>query len=140
VAYATAAEGDDEATRSEAYRRLVEEKREKELWQGSTMVGPHREDLAVRSGGRDLPSFASRGEHRSVVLALKLAQAAWLRERRGTAPIFLLDDVLSELDAERRQRLIEAIPSDAQALLTSALPAGLPPGLSAGATVVPVAR
>jgi DNA replication and repair protein RecF len=140
IAYATPAEGDDEAGRTAAYHRLVDEKREKELWQGSTLVGPHREDLAVSSGGRDLPSFASRGEHRSVVLALKLAEAAWLRERTGASPIFLLDDVLSELDADRRQRLVEAVPADAQALLTSALPAGLPPGIAANATVVPVSR
>ena len=140
VAYATPAEGDTEAERAAAYARLVEEKREKEMWQGATLVGPHREDLAVSSGGRDLPSFASRGEHRSVVLALKLAEAAWLRERTGTAPIFLLDDVLSELDAERRQRLIDAIPADAQALVTSALPAGLPEGLSGRAAIVPVSR
>jgi DNA replication and repair protein RecF len=140
VAYATAAEGETEAERAGAYARLIEEKRDREMWQGTTLVGPHREDLAVTSGGRDLPSFASRGEHRSVVLALKLAEAAWLRERTGTAPIFLLDDVLSELDAERRQHLVDALPDDAQALVTSALPAGLPAGLQAHATVVPVAR
>lgn len=140
VAYATPAEGETEPERIAAYARLVAEKHDKEMWQGVTLVGPHREDLAVTSGGRDLPSFASRGEQRSVVLALKLAEAGWLRERTGTTPIFLLDDVLSELDAERRQRLIEALPGDAQVLLTSALPAGLPPRLAEGATVVPVSR
>jgi len=140
IAYATAAEGETEGERVAAYRRLVAEKQEKEMWQGSTLVGPHREDLAVTSGGRDLPSFASRGEQRSVVLALKLAEAVWLRERTRTTPIFLLDDVLSELDPERRQRLVDALPADAQALLTSALPAGLPPRLADGATVVPVSR
>ena len=140
VAYATPAEGESEPERVAAYRRLVEEKRAKEMWQGSTLVGPQREDLAVTSGGRDLPSFASRGEQRSVVLALKLAEAVWLRERTGTTPIFLLDDVLSELDPQRRERLLDALPTDAQALLTSALPAGLPPRLAEGATVVPVSR
>lgn len=140
VAYTTPAEGETEEQRVAAYRRLVAEKQEREMWQGSTLVGPHREDLAVTSGGRDLPSFASRGEQRSVVLALKLAEAAWLRERTGTTPIFLLDDVLSELDPERRHRLVDALPADAQALLTSALPAGLPPGLAERATVVPVSR
>lgn len=139
VAYATAAEGETEVERVEAYRRLLAEKREKEMWQGTTLVGPHREDLAVTSAGRAIPSFASRGEQRTVVLALKVAEAAWIRARTGTTPIFLLDDVLSELDPERRERLVDAIPADAQALVTSALPAGLPPGLSA-AHVVPVAR
>lgn len=140
VAYATAADGETEAERESSYRALVEEKREKEMWQGSTLVGPHREDLAVTSGGRDLPSFASRGEQRSVVLALKIAEAEWLRVRTGTTPIFLLDDVLSELDPERRQRLVEALPADAQTLLTSALPAGLPTRLAEGAAIVPVSR
>ena len=140
VAYATPAEGETHDERMSAYRRLVEEKREKEMWQGLTLVGPHREDLAVTQAGRDLPSFASRGEQRSVVLALKLAEAEWLRERAGTTPVFLLDDVLSELDADRRQRLVDALPADAQSLLTSALPAGLPPRLTQGATVIPVSR
>jgi DNA replication and repair protein RecF len=140
VAYATPAAGESEPERASAYAALLAEKREKEMWQGTTLVGPHREDLAVTSGGRDLPSFASRGEQRSVVLALKLAEAAWLRGRTATTPIFLFDDVLSELDTERRLRLIDALPSDAQALLTSALPAGLPPRIAQGATVVPVSR
>lgn len=140
VAYATPAEGETEAERSGAYAQLLAEKREKEMWQGATLVGPHREDLAVTQGGRELPSFASRGEQRSVVLALKLAEAEWLRERAGTTPIFLLDDVLSELDGERRQRLVDALPADAQTLLTSALPAGLPERLAAGAAVIPVSR
>jgi DNA replication and repair protein RecF len=140
VAYASPAEGDTEDERAASYRRLLEEKREKERWQGATLVGPHREDLAVTSGGRELPSFASRGEQRSVVLALKLAEAAWLRARTGSVPIFLLDDVLSELDPVRRELLVAALPADAQALVTSALPAGLPPPLTERAGIVPVSR
>ncbi len=140
IAYASPAEGDSEPERVASYTRLLEEKREKERWQGATLVGPHREDLAVTSGGRELPSFASRGEQRSVVLALKLAEAGWLRARTGSVPIFLLDDVLSELDPDRRERFISALPEDAQTLVTSALPAGLPPGLSERATMVPVSR
>lgn len=140
IAYASPAEGDTEPERVASYTRLLEEKREKERWQASTLVGPHREDLAVTSGGRELPSFASRGEQRSVVLALKLAESGWLRDRTGSVPIFLLDDVLSELDPDRRERFVSALPQDSQALVTSALPAGLPPALAARATVVPVTR
>lgn len=140
VAYATSSEGDTEDERTMSYRRLLEEKREKERWQGTTLVGPHREDLAVTSGGRELPSFASRGEQRSVVLALKLAEAQWLRQRTGSIPVFLLDDVLSELDPERRERLIGALPEDAQVLVTSALPSGLPPALVSRATILPTRR
>ncbi|MGH2377535.1 MAG: DNA replication/repair protein RecF [Candidatus Limnocylindria bacterium] len=140
VAYASPAEGDTEDERAASYSRLLEEKREKERWQGATLVGPHREDLAVTSSGRDLPSFASRGEQRSVVLALKLAEASWLRERTGSVPVFLLDDVLSELDPERRERLVASLPLDAQAFVTSALPAGLPAALRERAAVIPVSR
>lgn len=140
VAYASPAEGDTEPERVASYTRLLEEKREKERWQGATLVGPHREDLAVTSGGRELPSFASRGEQRSVVLALKLAESRWLRERTGSVPVFLLDDVLSELDPDRRERFVSALPDDAQALVTSALPAGLPPGLAERATTISVRR
>ena len=140
VAYASPAEGDTLDERAGSYAKLLDEKREKERWQGSTLVGPHREDLAVTSGGRDLPSFASRGEQRSVVLALKLAEAAWLRGRIGSLPVFLLDDVLSELDPERRKRLVGSIPDGAQAFVTSALPAGLPAALAQRATLVPVSR
>lgn len=140
IAYASPAEGDTEEERTASYQRLLEEKRERERWQGTTLVGPHREDLAVTSGGRELPSFASRGEQRSVVLALKLAEATWLRERTGSVPIFLLDDVLSELDPTRRERLVASLPADAQAIVTSAVPDGLPPPLTERAAVVPVSR
>ncbi|MEK7860881.1 MAG: DNA replication and repair protein RecF [Chloroflexota bacterium] len=140
VAYTTPASGETTLERAVAYRRLLEEKREKELWQGATLVGPHREDLAVTVAGRDLPSSASRGEQRSAVLSLKLAEASWLEARAGELPVFLLDDVLSELDPDRREKLIDALPSAAQAFVTSALPAGLPRALAERATVVPVSR
>jgi len=102
LAYAAQVEGDTVADRAEGYRALLEQKRERELWQGTTLVGPHREDLAVSAMGRSLPTFASRGEQRSAVLSLKLAEAAWIHGRVGELPVFLLDDVLSELDPERR--------------------------------------
>ncbi|MDO8562266.1 MAG: DNA replication and repair protein RecF, partial [Candidatus Limnocylindria bacterium] len=116
LTYASQIEGASAEERSAGYRRLVEEKGEREIWQGTTLVGPHREDLAMSGGGRPLPAFASRGEHRSAVLSLKLAEADWLRERSGEEPIFLLDDVLSELDPRRREALVGALPSDAQVL------------------------
>lgn len=138
ITYTTAAEGETADERAASYRRLVAEKRDRELWQGVTLVGPHREDLTVTADGRALPTFASRGERRSAVLALKLAEAHWLRERTGEIPVFLLDDVLSELDAERREAIVRAIPDGAQALITAALAAGLPPRIAEGASVVPV--
>lgn len=138
ITYAGQVTASEIAEREEAYRQLVAAKRDRELWQATTLVGPHREDLAVRVAGRPLATFASRGEHRSAVLALKLAEAGWLRERTGDPPIFLLDDVLSELDPARRAALVDALPPDAQTLLTAALPAGLPAGIVERARVVAV--
>jgi len=140
VAYAGQVRGDTEDDRSEGYRRLIIEKRERERWQGTTLVGPHRDDLAVVAGERPLPTFASRGEQRSAVLALKLAEAEWIRGRRGDVPVFLLDDVLSELDSARRDALCRAIPPDAQALLTAAVVTSIPDSLRERATLVPIAR
>ncbi len=138
VAYATAVLGDGVEERGAGYQRLVAEKRERERWQATTLVGPHREDLAVTGDERALPTFASRGEQRSAVLALKLAEATWLREQSGDLPVFLLDDVLSELDTPHREALARAIPDGAQALLTAAVRASLPDALAERAAIVPV--
>ena len=138
LAYASQVEGDTIEERQAAYGALLEQKREREIWQGTTLVGPHREDLAVSALGRALPTFASRGEQRSAVLSLKLAEASWIRDRIGEPPVFLLDDVLSELDAERRNALVDALPEGAQALLTAAFEAGVPEQLIYRADVVRV--
>ncbi|MFN2521045.1 MAG: DNA replication/repair protein RecF [Candidatus Limnocylindria bacterium] len=138
LAYSPESAGSTAEERAAEYHAMLAEKREKELWQGSSLVGPHREDLALTVQGRDLPSFASRGEQRSAVLALKLAEAAWLLARTGEAPVFLLDDVLSELDPVRRDSLVRALPAGAQAVITAALPIGLPAALMASACVVQV--
>lgn len=138
LAYAAQVEGDTIAERAAAYGALIGQKRDRELWQGTTLVGPHREDLAVSAHGRSLPTFASRGEQRSAVLSLKLAEAAWIRERVGEPPVFLLDDVLSELDAGRRDALVDALPEDAQTLLTAAFEAGVPERLIERADVLRV--
>lgn len=140
LAYGGQVEGTTLEERSIAYEGLLREKKERERWQGTTLVGPHRDDLLVTADGRALPSFASRGEHRSAVLSLKMAEAAWLTARVGEPPVFLLDDVLSELDPGRREALALAIPADAQALVTAATHAALPDVLRERATVVPVRR
>jgi len=140
LAYGGQVEGTTLEERSIAYESLLREKKERERWQGTTLVGPHRDDLLVTADGRALPSFASRGEHRSAVLSLKMAEAAWLTARVGEPPVFLLDDVLSELDPGRREALALAIPGDAQALVTAATHAALPDVLRERATVVPVRR
>ncbi|HEV8535750.1 MAG TPA: DNA replication and repair protein RecF [Candidatus Limnocylindria bacterium] len=140
VAYAGQVQGAEADARAAGYRRLIEEKRDRERWQGATLVGPHREDLAVAAGERPLPTFASRGEQRATVLALKLAEGEWLRARTSEVPVFLLDDVLSELDTARREAFCRALPAGSQALLTAAVLASIPEQLRADASVVAVER
>lgn len=84
-----------------------------------TVVGPHRDDVALELDGAAAATFASEGQQRTFALALRLAQAALIRARRGTPPVYLLDDVFGELDTERRQRLLGALPADAQRILTT---------------------
>jgi DNA replication and repair protein RecF len=124
-----------QAEMEEAYRELLAAKREHESWQGATLVGPHRDDVVVAADGRPLPTHASRGEHRTAILALKLAEASWIVERTAEQPVFLLDDVLSELDPGRRERLAAAIPHSAQYLITAATPAAIPESLARGASL-----
>jgi DNA replication and repair protein RecF len=140
VAYAGQVQGATAQERAEGYRRLIVEKRERERWQATTLVGPHREDLAVATGERPLPTFASRGEQRSAVLALKLAEAEWISAHMGEPPIFLLDDVLSELDTAHREALSRALPEGAQTLLTAAVLTSIPETLRRGATLTEVVR
>jgi DNA replication and repair protein RecF len=92
---------------------------ERDLERGTTGLGPHLDDVAIVSGQRDLRVYGSQGEQRLAVLALLLAEAELLSSRRGEPPLLLLDDVLSELDAERRAALVRRLPEGGQALITA---------------------
>lgn len=94
--------------------------REDEILRGITTMGPHRDDFSLLSKGIDLRAYGSRGQNRTAMLALKLAEIDWLQERTGEMPILLLDEVLAELDAERRQDLLTRIEPARQAVLTAA--------------------
>ena len=89
-------------------------------------MGPHLHDVQLLSATRDLRNFGSQGEQRLIVLALLLAEAELISARRGYAPLLLLDDVLSELDPERRRALAERVASTGQTLITSTTAAALP--------------
>ncbi|MGZ3582667.1 MAG: DNA replication/repair protein RecF, partial [Ktedonobacterales bacterium] len=93
--------------------------RRREIAQGANVLGPHRDDLAFLAGGVDLATYGSRGQQRSVALALKLAELGYIEQETGDQPILLLDDVLSELDARRRADLLEAVSGLDQVLLTT---------------------
>jgi DNA replication and repair protein RecF len=97
----------------------LEARLERDLERAVTGLGPHLDDVAVRSGDRDLRTFGSQGEQRLAVLSLLLAEAEVIVEQRGTPPLVLLDDVLSELDAERRRVLAERIGRSGQAVVTA---------------------
>ena len=105
-----------------AMASAVEASIRKDIAVGSTTVGPHRDDFQMCLGPVDMGSYASRGQARTVALALRLAEAAYLDSARGEAPIILLDDVLSELDASRRSRVLERVTRYQQAIVTMTEP------------------
>jgi DNA replication and repair protein RecF len=92
---------------------------EAELARRTSLVGPHRDDLEFRLGGRPLAAFGSQGQQRTAVLALKVAEYGTLEARSGEAPILLLDDVLSELDAQRRRAFLHGVATVQQAFITT---------------------
>ncbi len=94
--------------------------RDDEIGRGQTLIGPHRDDLLLTMGGVSIGTYGSRGQQRSATLALKLGEAELMRARAGDAPVLLLDDLLSELDAERRARLLATLAGpDQQTLVTA---------------------
>ena len=104
----------------------LEQRYERDLERGSTGLGPHLDDVAVLAGERDLRGFGSQGEQRLAVLSLLLAEADLLASRGEAPPLLLLDDVLSELDPERRRILAERIAWRGQTFVTSTTAAALP--------------
>src|SRR5262249_43140197 len=99
---------------------------DRDLDRGVTSLGPHLDDVAITAGDRDLRSFGSQGEQRLALLALLLAEAETIADRTGVPPLLLLDDVLSELDPERRRILAARVRSAGQALVTATDAAMLP--------------
>jgi DNA replication and repair protein RecF len=104
----------------------LEERLDRDLERGSTGLGPHLDDVVLASGPRDLRNFGSQGEQRLTVLALLLAEAELIADRRGYAPLLLLDDVLSELDPRRRRALAERVQGVGQTLVTATQASSLP--------------
>ncbi len=96
----------------------LEKYTEEEIAAGMTLVGPHRDDFKVMTKKRNLHTFGSRGEQRTAVFSLKLAELEYVAEKTGERPVLLLDDIFSELDHERRKRLLEVIPKQ-QTIITT---------------------
>jgi DNA replication and repair protein RecF len=99
---------------------------DRDLERGATSLGPHLDDVVLVAGDRELRSFGSQGEQRLALLALLLAEAETIADRTGVSPLLLLDDVLSELDPERRRILAGRVRSAGQALVTATDAAMLP--------------
>jgi DNA replication and repair protein RecF len=101
------------------FREKLVQLRSDEILRGISTVGPHRDELRFLSNGIDLGDFGSRGQARTAMLALKLAEVTWIRERTGQWPVLLLDEVLAELDAHRRSDLLARLAGSEQSLLTT---------------------
>jgi DNA replication and repair protein RecF len=107
------------ADSADALAAELAERTEADLERGFTGHGPHRDELVFRRAGRELRTYGSRGQQRLGLLALLLAEREELAEERGAPPLMLLDDVMSELDAGRRQRLVEVLLTGGQSVIAT---------------------
>jgi len=101
------------------FKNALEESFEKEIARGQSVIGPHRDDLTFLINGREAKSFASQGQQRSIVLALKLSELKVIENRKGEIPVLLLDDVFAELDENRQDFLLHNLPPNIQTFLTT---------------------
>jgi DNA replication and repair protein RecF len=116
----------------ETIARALEQKRGLDVRRGLTHAGPHRDDLALTLDGRELRAFGSAGQQRTAAIALRLLEGDTLRERRGTAPLLLLDDPFAELDVRRSARILELLAAHGmgQTILTVPRETDIPPALT----------
>jgi DNA replication and repair protein RecF len=98
---------------------LLQKLQPEEIARGITTIGPHRDELRFFTNGIDLGTYGSRGQVRSAILALKIAEVAWMHSKSGNWPILLLDEVLAELDTQRRYDLLDRLNQSEQVLLST---------------------
>jgi DNA replication and repair protein RecF len=120
----------------DAMREQLSSRRAEERRRVVTLVGPHRDDIALRVGGQDARSFGSQGQQRTIALAWKLAEVEMVEEVLKRTPVLLLDDVMSELDAERRHALSRLVASEIQTVISTTTTAYFPDETLARATIV----
>jgi DNA replication and repair protein RecF len=123
---------------AEEIRAGLAARREADVRLGRSSWGPHLDELKIEAGGRSLRRYGSQGQQRAALLALIFAEREALLAARRVAPLLLLDDVMSELDPERRERLAQRLGGDGQALITAADEASLPAAALEGATALPL--
>ena len=101
------------------FRTRLRELRGEEIARGVTTIGPHRDDLRFLANHIDLGDYGSRGQVRTALLALKLAEVNWMKDRTGEWPVILLDEVMAELDLQRRADLLQYVGESEQVLFTT---------------------
>ena len=101
------------------FRERLRELRNEEIARGVTTIGPHRDELRFLANDYDLGNYGSRGQIRTALLALKLAEVNWMKERTGEWPVILLDEVMAELDVQRRADLLKYVGESEQVLFTT---------------------
>jgi len=109
----------DTAEIESGFMRRLADLRAEEISRGVTVIGPHRDELRFLANGIDIADYGSRGQMRTTLLALKLAEVAWMKERTGEWPVTLLDEVMAELDLQRRADLLHYVEDSEQVLLTA---------------------
>ena len=119
---------------AERFMQALLARQAEDIERGMTTIGPQRDEMRFLVNGRDLGLYGSRGQNRTAVLSLKLAELAWMRERTGEWPILLLDEVAAELDPRRRAYLLERLNGAEQVVLTTTEPGLLPDAVLATAT------
>ena len=101
------------------FLRQLKDQQKEELRRGITTIGPHRDELRFLANNIDLGIYGSRGQIRTAVMALKLAEVYWLQAQTGETPVLLLDETLAELDQQRRQDLLGVLEQNSQSILTT---------------------
>lgn len=107
---------------AEVLRQQIVRRRREEIHFGTSLVGPHRDEFAFTINGHDLRKYASQGQHKTFLIALKIAEFFYLNEQRNETPVMLLDDVFSELDERRTKRVLNFVGELSQTFVTSTTP------------------
>ena len=118
ISYQSSVKPTDKEDLSESFKIALEKSRSRDLFKKNTGVGPHRDDISFYINGMDA-SFGSQGQHRSLVLSIKLAEIELMENITTESPILLLDDVMSELDNTRQLKLLETISQSIQTFITT---------------------
>lgn len=122
IQYKTTLSLSNDSQKSSIYRQLLdkyEESKQRELDRGTTIIGPHRDDLVFYVNDKNIQTYGSQGQQRTTALSVKLAEIELMKEMTGEYPVLLLDDVLSELDNRRQTHLLKTIEKKVQTFLTT---------------------